>query len=213
MNDIPDYKSYTLHTLEDVLKKIDREQYPDRVKIIEDEIALKKEVVIDTSSDKKDEESKKSFNVFWGIAGGTLFFGLFGINTIFTTSMSIWLIPFYITCLLMLIGSILVYRKSVYGPEILKYSFILQIISMGFGGFKYSCAIGSWLTIEMKGFLNFAFNMGIGNVDYKLSFLSPDKSEIYIGANLVAIFFYFLIKDNEENYKESLKKEVTTQPL
>ena len=41
-NDIPDYSKYNILELHDILDRIEKEKYPEKVKAIKDEIEIKK---------------------------------------------------------------------------------------------------------------------------------------------------------------------------
>ena len=203
MEEVPDYSSYSLHTLEDILKHIDQVKYPDRVKIVEEEISKKKAILKSQIASVEDEpiseEVKKSKSIDLIIFASTIF--LLSLYTVFSLRQNIIdhiitaaLIPLAIL-VLSAISIFLLFRGKYIGVEVLMYTQIPLAVSVLIGKFYYFCNLGIlvFFGISFGEKISFISQFDIGNFLFIFGNVDSEYSFSF-GVNLIPLVLFIYLK-------------------
>lgn len=222
----PDYKNYSLSELTDALNNIDKNRFPERVNIIENEISLRRkqnnnpiheeivQPVIDSNIDYDISSMNKwliRISVIMQIGGGflgivasltNLFQAQFSVATIILTIIAIIFFIFGIYSAILLIE-----RKS----SGLDYSIIfnfVQIPVLTSPIISFYIHAGAYFTITL-GIVKFNFNYMLGSI-WHISFFMRDES-FSLGANLIAVIFFLLLDKAKNKLKNQVNDVVDEQ--
>ena len=211
MNEVPNYSEYSLATLEDILNHIDKKKYPEKVKIINEEIAKKKEESqqeinkegpkILTEGDKKSELIK-----LVSIAGVVFLlssFSFYRIRLVLFNQFILAYIPLFIILLFSLLSIIYLSKRKYVGVELLMYSQIPLLVSFLLGNFYYFSNVGYliFVGITFGDGLGLSFNIDFGNFQFMLGKINSDYSFLF-GINFIPAILYLYLKRRTDYYKK-----------
>ncbi len=210
-NYIPDYSNYSISELEDALKHIDKDEYPDRVILIEKELLNKRAELTDNLIDKKEETL--TGNSDWSykpIVLISLFFIIGGMIKIiyvlykyFNSQASNYILFMYLLFFgFAVFAGLLFFKNKKLGAYFLSVVSILQIpiLNIGSIAWLYSVFFTSLVYIDTE--FTFKFIFGLGST-LSVGFF-PDREPMFeLGFNIIPIIFSILIIKYINNFSSN----------
>ncbi len=201
VNSIPDYEMLSIEELEGEYKRIDGNQFPIQKSILEETLVRKRLDIINQEQNfvKKNYFSLRSFISFYHIILGGWSILLL-IQIVIPTPLSVLLtLPLIFYIVASILGGVRLLKNLPGGVNLLIVAQIPTLLILQFNGFLYQFYSGQWimLNIIIDETVKFAFNIGILNVNYFVSFNSnlPVNG---VGINLVSIILISILLKMED---------------
>jgi hypothetical protein len=214
MNSSPDYTKYSLSDLYDSLAHIDNEKYPDRYKLINEEIEKRKD-----EKERKEEEkvqpqvSIKGEDIIRIIGGYELINGVIGIIflliglivslTQFEGKFSFSPITPLIMYTLLCFAGIQLLKTKKIGFILSIVILFIQTILIKISGFVlYFSSLIKIMVLynRSQNWSNFDLNFGVGFSSSGILFNLPDKTFVF-GINILCIVFIALLLSQKNKFK------------